>query len=325
MALNPHSVGVGDEIFRDERFARIFNSPEFHYIIQEHNYPLNLFTEGAPVFANTLISASGCILGITECGKTNALAVILEETGRYKVSYSVIDSEGDICTICELAELEIEKYEVVRDHTDKEVYDMVVRNIIERRRVVYTFGASMTLEQRRFFVLLYASAMLEFKDRLFKKGKAVPHLLVIDEAHLFMPLISNKNQKYVYDLKLKLGIIASTGRKDGICLFIASTRAASLDTNILSQMKNRFLMKATEPVDVERYKATISNISNMDMLWENIKTVPTFQVGEAFFLPRSNRICRVLFRIRDSRHISKTPTIGDYEKLDGMRVEDWKR
>src|SRR6476620_11865148 len=70
-----------------------------------------------------------------------------------------------------------------------------------------------------------------------------PVIVVIEEAHVFMPKNENTDTKYIASK------VAREGRKFGVGLIIVSQRPRTLDPNVLSQMGSLSIMKIVQQED----------------------------------------------------------------------------
>jgi DNA helicase HerA-like ATPase len=132
-----------------------------------------------------------------------------------------------------------------------------------------------------------------------------PVLVVIEEAHVFVPKDEDTDTKY-YASK-----VAREGRKFGVGLVIVSQRPRGIDANILSQMGSLAVMRMIQPDDQMHVSAASESLSK-DLLDQLTSLNP----GEAVFtgqwvnLPTFVRVEEV-----------KERTVGS----DLKAVEQWKR
>jgi len=324
MIENPFKYNDYLEIIQNDELSIIFEDDfDFKQAEERTEKLMSLFKEAAPVPVNSLLSRSVCLLGVSGCGKTNSLAVILEEMARSGVSFSVMDLEGDLSTIAEVAGLNVETKEVHTQKGEAGIYRLAAIAVKYRKRIIYSFGTDMTPDAIEYFVWHYLAGFRRVMEKLYKRRKRAPHIIVLDEAHVFLPQRPPKTRaNYTRNIIYEATQISRRGRKRGEGLLIASQRAADIVTSILSNMQVRFLMRVTEPADKERYRHTLDSMRNMDYLREIIKQVPTLRNGEAIYVPESNEAERVIFRLRDSFHPSATPGVEDYDDLSTIDLEE---
>ena len=105
------------------------------------------------------------------------------------------------------------------------------------------------------------------------RGLPVPVIVVIEEAHAFIP--SDEETA----TKVSAESIAREGRKFGVGLVIVSQRPRGLDPNILSQMGNLAVLRIVHPED-QSYIAKHCEPVTQDIIEE----LPGLNVGEAVLL-----------------------------------------
>lgn len=91
-----------------------------------------------------------------------------------------------------------------------------------------------------------------FHYKSFKKeDKEVPYLLVLEEAHNYIP--QSQGAKY-HSVKKSIERIAKEGRKYGLSLMIVSQRPSEISETIFSQCNNFVAMRLTNPTDQQYVK-----------------------------------------------------------------------
>ena len=130
-------------------------------------------------------------------------------------------------------------------------------------------------------------------------GRRQPLLVVIDEAHLFVPDGGNTPAHRT------LATLAKEGRKYGVGLVLVSQRPSELDNTVLSQCGSLVAMRLTNASDRARVGATVP-----DDLGGLVDLLPSLRTGEGIFLgeimPIPTRV-----RIRKANH----KPLGDDPKL----------
>ncbi|AIC15938.1 ATP-binding protein [Nitrososphaera viennensis] len=99
-----------------------------------------------------------------------------------------------------------------------------------------------------------------------------PVLVVIEEAHVFIPKDEKTETKYFASK------VAREGRKFGLGLVIVSQRPRSIDANILSQMGSLAVMRMIQPDDQMQVSAASEALSR-----DLIDQLPSLNPGEAVF------------------------------------------
>jgi DNA helicase HerA-like ATPase len=97
-------------------------------------------------------------------------------------------------------------------------------------------------------------------------------LVVIEEAHIFIPKDEKTETKYFASK------VAREGRKFGLGLVIVSQRPRSIDANILSQMGSLAVMRMIQQDDQAQVSAASEALSR-----DLIEQLPSLNPGEAVF------------------------------------------
>ena len=100
-----------------------------------------------------------------------------------------------------------------------------------------------------------------------------PVIVVIEEAHVFIPKNENTDTKYIASK------VAREGRKFGVGLIIVSQRPRSLDPNVLSQMGSLSIMKIVQQEDQSQIWSASEAINA-----KIIEQLPSLNPGEALFV-----------------------------------------
>jgi len=100
-----------------------------------------------------------------------------------------------------------------------------------------------------------------------------PVIVVIEEAHVFIPKNENTDTKYIASK------VAREGRKFGVGLIIVSQRPRSLDPNVLSQMGSLSIMKIVQQEDQSQIGSASEAING-----KIIEQLPSLNPGESLFV-----------------------------------------
>jgi DNA helicase HerA-like ATPase len=135
-----------------------------------------------------------------------------------------------------------------------------------------------------------------------KKNRIPPFIMVIEEAHNFVPekgfgqAISNPI----------LRKIASEGRKFGLGIGVISQRPARIDKNVLSQANTQFILRVTNPNDLKAISKSFEGVTSE--VEDMIKSLPP---GVAFLLGNDYPVMTDV-RTRKSLHGGETQTGDSY-------------
>ena len=148
--------------------------------------------------------------------------------------------------------------------------------------------------------------MLFWAQNLPIGGREQPLLVVLDEAHLFIP---DEGQTPAHRT---LSMIAKEGRKYGIGLMLVSQRPSEIDNTILSQCGSMIALRLTNSSDRSKVAAAVP-----DDLGDLIEQLPSLRTGEGVFLgevmPIPSRV-----RVRKAR---KKPDGDDPKLPDAWQVD----
>jgi DNA helicase HerA-like ATPase len=145
----------------------------------------------------------------------------------------------------------------------------------------------LTEKQANVSVSYYLEELLDDRKRATRQGKTrsptqqevkapprftAPVLVVIEEAHIFIPKDEKTETKYFASK------VAREGRKFGLGLVIVSQRPRSIDANILSQMGSLAVMRMIQQDDQAQVSAASEALSR-----DLIEQLPSLNPGEAVF------------------------------------------
>ena len=132
-------------------------------------------------------------------------------------------------------------------------------------------------------------------------GRQQPLLIVIDEAHLFVPEGDDTPAHRT------LSTLAKEGRKYGVGLVLVSQRPSELDSTVLSQCGSLIAMRLTNASDRGKVAATVP-----DDLGGLVDLLPSLRTGEGIFLGEIMPIpTRVRVRKANQKPIGDDPRLPD--------------
>jgi len=115
-----------------------------------------------------------------------------------------------------------------------------------------------------------------FYYKSIKVDKEIPFLLVLEEAHNYIP--QSQGAKY-HSVKKSIERIAKEGRKYGLSLMIVSQRPSEISETIFSQCNNFVAMRLTNPTDQQYVKRLMP-----DSVSAITDTLPILERQEALIL-----------------------------------------
>jgi hypothetical protein len=150
-----------------------------------------------------------------------------------------------------------------------------------------------------------------------KKNQVEPGMIVIEEAHNFIP-------ERGFDRTVSTNIlrtIASEGRKFGLGLMVISQRPARIDKNVISQCNTQIILRVTNPNDINAIKRGVEGIT-AEMV-EEIKRLPP---GSAMVVsPELERPVIVRVRVRKSKHGEPVSIIETESETTERAKKKWRK
>lgn len=233
-------------------------------------------------------------LGVRGSGKSTTSAVICEELLSAGVGMSIIDIDGEYWGLKEKYEILVVGGAYADIELKVEHAKIIAKTALEKNVSVIIDLSENTKEEMNEFLFDYLSELWEAEHILRRV-----HMLVLEEAHEFVPQGINS------DLKEVITKIALRGRKRGLGAILVSQRSAKVDKNVLTQAEIFFLHKVSHPADFGIY-AELTNMTKKAMSDE----LMSFEVGNVFFKYRDLTV-KAKIRQRETFHAGFTP------KLDG--------
>lgn len=254
-----------------------------------------------------IITQSTGVLAKKGAGKTNLGVVIVEEAHAAKVPVVVVDPKGD--------------WYGIRSGTDGDpkgglpipVFGGLHGDIpLEPTAGAYLAdlvrekGLSVVLDVSEFSGADRRRFLTAFADRLYRIDSREPMLLMLEEAHEYIPQgVTGEDAKMVGVFER----IVKLGRWKGIGIMMMTQRSASLNKNVLTQVDNLFMLRTGSPQDRAAVQAWISGHGDAK---EIIDSLPGLATGE-FWLwqPERGEPVRGRARMRRTYDAGQTPKIGE--------------
>jgi len=153
-------------------------------------------------------------------------------------------------------------------------------------------------------------------------GKAQPLLIVVDEAHRFLPEGGDSSCHRI------LTRVAKEGRKYGVGLTVVTQRPSEVDATVLSQCGTMIALRTTNPGDRGRVAAAFpDDLGGLVDLLPSLRTGEGLFVGEAMFVPS-----RVRVRLAQAPGGGADPKVSDKwstnprpdSNLYGKALRNWR-
>lgn len=116
-------------------------------------------------------------------------------------------------------------------------------------------------------------------------GEAQPLLIVVDEAHRFLPDSGDSSCHRI------LTRVAKEGRKYGVGLVVVTQRPSEIDATVLSQCGTMIALRTTNPGDRSRVASAFpDDLGGLVDLLPSLRTGEGLFVGESIFVPSRVRV-----------------------------------
>ncbi|WP_206078662.1 helicase HerA-like domain-containing protein [Allomesorhizobium camelthorni] len=154
-------------------------------------------------------------------------------------------------------------------------------------------------------------------------GKAQPLLIIVDEAHRFLPEGGDSSCHRI------LTRVAKEGRKYGVGLTVVTQRPSEIDVTVLSQCGTMIALRTTNPGDRSRVAAAFpDDLGGLVDLLPSLRTGEGLFVGEAMFVPS-----RVRVRLTQSPEGGAEPKVSTQWETDprpdaqfyGQALRNWRQ
>lgn len=274
------------------------------------DYPLFIAEPFQPS-VNSFLGTMSLLCGIRRSGKSNLLAVLVEELGRYGVPVVIFDTED------EYGSLASKKYVpnpvhagdpgIRRESPNKDNYvDVDIEG-------AYAFGQAVLDHRLQAIINLKSwqdddaaiimseiiTGMNEWEEARENEDR-LPVMVFLDEAQKWLPQnlrdswLTRDNQGLLHHAFFD--IVVARGGKRGFGLVCATQRYSQLNKNVL-QSQWKFLFKQTELIDVDNYRK-----QGLDP-----DEVTALRQGECFIFSPLVIGFKAIIRKRHSPHLANTP------------------
>ncbi|MDD4983701.1 MAG: ATP-binding protein [Candidatus ainarchaeum sp.] len=143
--------------------------------------------------------------------------------------------------------------------------------------------------QRKQLIVSYITEFL-FNSRL--KGTVIPHLIILEEAHQFIPEKASSDYaiaRHIFET------IAREGRKFGSALCLVSQRPINLSTTVLSQCNTHVFLRIINPNDLKHISESSEGLD-----YKTTEFITGLRVGEALMVGNAVKY-PVFFKVREKK------------------------
>lgn len=184
--------------------------------------------------------------------------------------------------------------------------ELVARLVVERRTSLVLDVSSMTLGDQRRFVTAFAAALFDLK-----KSSRSPLLVVLEEAHEFLPQFPQANEAQMVGAVRRL---SKMGRNFGIGVMLVSPRPAEVNKGAVNLTERMFCGRLKGPQD---RKAMMAWAQDQEADTTAVDQLPRLANGELVHWAPAGPV-RVRFFPKRTFDASKTPEADDFLPADAL-------
>lgn len=194
------------------------------------------------------------------------------------------------------------------DHADipinADMGEIVAGVVLDRVSAILDLSSFKRSEQDRF--------VEHFTDHLYQRRKQgdTPSLIIVDEAHSFIPQRPMPDQTRVLGAMERL---VRHGRVKGLGVAVASQRAASVNKSVLNLCELLFAMRTSATIDRKTVDDWLSGHVSEEQRKEVLASIAGLDVGETYYSSAAflHAFGRVRIRQRHTYDSSATPKVGE--------------
>jgi len=243
-----------------------------------------------------LLTAEGLIaFGVKGSGKSNLLALLVEQLGRFLLPQIILDTERENQSLAMLLPHGV----LATAQRCPSGYDIIHKGL----QVILDLHSWQSDEAA-------GLALCQLLDELFTATNAiaprdrVPCAIHLDEAGYWLPqeavsYLSKETRKSLADAFHKL---ASRGRKQGLTPLLYTQSISEVAKSAIRQAGIKVLMRQTLDVDLTRYCQYIQGATARTK-----KAIQAYPSGKAIVILPDGSQHKVQFHERQSEHVSHTP------------------
>lgn len=275
--------------------------------------------------ANMIFSGRKVLIGVSDAGKSNNVAVLCEEGGKFGIPLVLFDTEGEYRSLCHKNYFPHPRYLDSSILTPANAYAFATRIMEETLQCVINLQTYEDADAA--WIMINLIKGLKDWEEARPEGDRIPCEAILDEATVWLPQQTNLSalakimvedpdaledeesgkRKTVSLLTLLqrafFSIVVRRGRKRGIGLTLAAQRPAELDKQALAASWV-FLMRQTQAADFKVYKE----------FGIEAEEAMSLRPGEAFVFAPGKVKERHQFRLRHSPHGAKTPGLDELRR-----------
>lgn len=263
------------------------------------------------------------ITGMSGSGKTNLVALWMEEAHRIGLQFVAIDPSGDYASLATLGGVAVcgGRGPIRLDYPEVSWLDAVMEAVKGGASMVVELdvderGRRRNTADRRVIFTWFMDKFLTYQMATRK-----PILLVIEEAHIFAPQKTHGGQDVAaWDVFKEA---AKMGRRSGILLMMASQRPRDLEADIATQCNLTFIGHIEHNLDFQQVKDFLyvptrngkrqppppRGMRGNTLVTESPGLVDIIDLKAGEFYVRQGKLHKFMVYRRKTKHLGATPAL----------------
>lgn len=269
-----------------------------------------------PFTKNRLRGASVTILGRKGTGKSNTLAVFMEELLSQQVPLVIVDPQDEYYTLTQEYDI------IVAGRTPHALIslDPLKAGALAEFSLTHNFPVVLSLKkyttEERFTLLRLYFERLWALEEDFRK----PYFVLLEEAHTYLPQVGTTP---VFNI---LSEIFLQGRKNGLGTILATQRSQKIHKDTITQSEIYLLHKVSHPKDIEVYEDLVPlPTKEVKAMNSRLRKGSAIVMYEDETLPEdvaSDVVVQVQIRPQRTYHAGATPTFEQEESITLRQLDE---
>lgn len=262
------------------------------------------------------------VLGIPGSGKSNTIAVLLEEMVAYQTGITILDMHDEYWGLKQkFPFFRVGKNQPLREGAERKspMVDLELKaaNAADFAEKVFLKRIPTIINLRWMSKDERQEVVLKYTERLYELNMsyARPYWVVLEEAHTFIPEGRKTPEQE------KLNEFAAEGRKLGFTLILGSQRTAKVDKDVLSSCDMFFLHRVTIDNDERAYRGMLPAAINKQQ--DLFITMPPGQAVVKWLKNGLPQFDIVQIRPQATFHVGATPD-GQEAPLEKLQTVDMR-
>lgn len=278
---------------------------------------LNIDRDGKlPFTRNRLRGVSVTVLGRKGSGKSTTVRVLAEELLKRKVNQVVVDPQDEYYTLAESYDILVAgRSRHVSLQLDPAKAGALAEFSLTRGLPVVLSLVGYGADERFTLLRNYFMRLWELEEDLRR-----PYVLVLEEAHKFLPQVGTTP---VFDVLSDCFLL---GRKNGLSTILATQRSAKIHKDTVSQAEIFFLHKVGHPNDLDVYSELLPiQPRQVREMVSRLRKGSAIVLYEDESMPEdvpTDVIMQVQVRQPETRHVGATPTFEEEEPITLRQLDE---